>query len=128
MIVAGIGCSKGVSADEVSAALKAALDAHGLEKSDLGALATAAMKRDEQGITEAGRLLGLEIIIVAEDGLRAAGARTLSRSQASLEASGVPSLSEAAALAAAGEGGSLLGPRVAVGRVTCALARDGDRT
>ena len=127
MIVAGIGCSKGVSAAQVIAAVDAALGAYGLKKTDLSALATAAMKRDEQGIVQAGQSLGLEIVIVDEDVLRAAGARTLSRSQASLEASGLPSLSEAAALAAAGEGASLLGPRVAVGRVTCALARDGEK-
>ena len=39
---------------------------------------------------------------------------------------GVPSVSEAAALAAAGPGARLLGPRVAVGPATCALAVTGD--
>jgi cobalt-precorrin 5A hydrolase len=51
--------------------------------------------------------------------------RTLSHSEASLSAAGTPSVSEAAALAAAGEGARLAGPRIAVGPVTCAIAFGG---
>jgi len=40
---------------------------------------------------------------------------------------GVPSVSETAALAAAGEGVRLLGPRIVVGPVTCAIAISGDK-
>jgi len=43
----------------------------------------------------------------------------------SLQIAGVASVSEAAALAAAGEGARLAGPRLAVGRVTCAIAFGG---
>jgi cobalt-precorrin 5A hydrolase len=39
---------------------------------------------------------------------------------------GVPSVSEAAALAAAGPDARLIAPRVAVGPATCALAITGD--
>jgi cobalt-precorrin 5A hydrolase len=44
----------------------------------------------------------------------------------SLKVAGVESVSETAALAAAGEGAWLAGPRIAVGRVTCAIAHGGD--
>jgi cobalt-precorrin 5A hydrolase len=43
-----------------------------------------------------------------------------------LAVAGVPSVSEAAALAAAGPGARLIAPRVAVGPATCALAATGD--
>ena len=45
----------------------------------------------------------------------------------SLALAGVPSVSEAAALAAVGEGARLAGPRLATGRVTCAIAFGGGR-
>jgi cobalt-precorrin 5A hydrolase len=49
----------------------------------------------------------------------------LTHSELSQARAGVPSVSEAAALAAAGAGARLLGPRIAVGPVTCALAISG---
>lgn len=65
---------------------------------------------------------GLPVIAVPPEALRAA--RTLTRSAASLAARGTGSVAEAAALAAAGPGARLLGPRaVAPDRMaTCALA------
>jgi cobalt-precorrin 5A hydrolase len=47
-------------------------------------------------------------------------------SELSQTVAGVPSVSEAAALAAAGDGARLLGPRIVVGPVTCALATSKD--
>ncbi|NGO50535.1 cobalamin biosynthesis protein [Mesorhizobium camelthorni] len=54
------------------------------------------------------------------------GISTLTHSARSQAVAGSPSVSEAAALAAAGEGARLLGPRIVVGQVTCALATSGD--
>ncbi len=50
------------------------------------------------------------------------GVETITRSERSLAVAGVASVSEHAALAAAGDGARLLGPRTALGHVTCALA------
>ena len=58
MMVAGIGCRKGVAAAEVLAAVEAALAANGLDPAALSALATTAFKRDEEGIAAAARRLG----------------------------------------------------------------------
>ncbi|XIK08888.1 cobalamin biosynthesis protein [Mesorhizobium sp. AaZ16] len=55
-----------------------------------------------------------------------AAANTLTHSARSQAVAGTPSVAEAAALAAAGEGARLLGPRIVVGPVTCALATSGD--
>jgi hypothetical protein len=53
-------------------------------------------------------------------------AGTLTHSELSQALAGVPSVSEAAALGAAGDGARLLGPRTVAGPVTCALAISGD--
>jgi len=220
VIVAGIGSRKGVSAAEVVAAVDAALREHGLVRAQLAKLATTGFKRGEAGIFEAGRMMGLEVVVVdvkelpppltpphkgegdqvgasaipseteareALDspsplwgGVRGGGsgadhgavvAQSPSRSRAALDTSppdggeeggpssdrsappltclpassprergeertaptlslalaGVPSVSEAAALAAVGEGARLAGPRLATGRVTCAIAYGGGR-
>jgi len=123
MIVAGIGCRKGVSETEVLAAIDAALAVHGLAPC---ALAVAAAKAPEPAIHAAAHRLGIEVVVIARMELAQAGQRTLSHSVLSLEATGASSASEAAALAAAGAGAKLLGPRLAVGPVTCALASGGE--
>ena len=124
VIVAGIGCKKGVSAAQVLAAIEAAIVEHGLAGKSLSALATLPLKRNEAGIQEAGRQLGLPVLV--QDDQPALQAKVLTHSSASREASGSPSVSEAAALAAAGPSARLAGPRIAVGPVTCAIALSGD--
>jgi len=66
------------------------------------------------------------VIVVADDALEAASSGTLSRSELSQAQAGTPSVSEASALAAAGKGAKLLGPRTVLGAVTCAIAISGD--
>lgn len=123
MMVAGLGCRRGASATDVLAALQAALEAVGRERAALAALATSAPKAREAGLRKAAATLGLELHALPEAALRAAAPRCLTRSARALAATGLPSLAEAAALAGAGEGSLLLGPRVAAGRAaTCALA------
>ena len=126
MIVAGIGCRRDVRTDEVLAAIDAALAEHRMERNSLDALATAPLKREEAAIRMAGAFLSLDVIIAGEEALKAADNRTLGRSAPSLAAADVLSVSEAAALAVAGEGSVLLGPRLILGPVTCAIARSGD--
>ena len=126
MIVAGIGSRKGVTAADVLAAIDAALAAHGLTRAQIDRLATAPLKRDEPALGVASVAIGRELIIVDDGALRAASPRTLTHSELSLAMTGAPSVSEASALAAAGPASRLLGPRLVVGSVTCAIAVDGD--
>ncbi len=127
MIIAGIGSRKGVSVEDVLAAIETAVEAHGLAMSALSALATAILKQDEEAIPAAGRALSVPVIIVDDATLQAASPGTLSKSDLSQALAGTPSVSEAAALAAAGKGAKLMGPRTVVGPVTCALAISGDQ-
>ncbi|ESY76018.1 cobalamin biosynthesis protein [Mesorhizobium sp. M0051] len=126
MMVAGIGSRKGVRVEDVLAAIETALEAHGLAMTALSALATATLKKDEEAIPAAGRALRLPVIVVDDSALQAASPETLSHSDLSQDLAGTPSVSEASALAVAGKGARLLGPRTVLGPVTCAIAISGD--
>ena len=125
MIVAGLGCRKGTSDAQLAAALEAALATGGLALADVGTLATGGSKRDEPAIHSIARRLKLPLVIVGDMELQQAAPHCLTQSDISLRHAGVPSLCEASALAAAGDGAALLGPRIVLDGVTCALARGG---
>lgn len=126
MIIAGIGSRKGVSEQQVLDAISATLAEYQIKASQLDAIATARLKQHEEAIFSAGRKLGLEVLVIGDVELAEAGKKTSSRSDLSLTLTGAPSVSEAAALAAAGQGARLLGPRRVLESVTCALAQSGD--
>ena len=103
MIVAGIGCRKGVSEADVLAAIEAGCRENGVIAADIEALAIAEAKSDEPAIHAAAQRLGRIVVIVGRESLERVEARTLSGSALSLQTTGTSSASEAAALAAAGE-------------------------
>jgi len=121
MIVAGVGCRKTVSAEQVEAAIEAALLSHQLAAHELYAIAVPATKAAEACVAAVAAARGVDLVLVVQSALEAADARTLTRSERSRDALNVQSASEAAALAAAGPNARLLSPRLAVGPVTCAL-------
>jgi len=125
MIVAGVGCRAGASAGEIEAAIAAALDRAGLANGTLDMIATSQAKACEPGIAAAASARGTKLVVVPQAALEAAGARTVTRSERVAALTGVPSVAEAAALAAGGPQARLLAPRVAVGPATCALAVTG---
>lgn len=125
MIVAGIGCRKGAMASEVNAAIDAALIEAKKSPEALASIATSDGKGSEAGLIEAAAERGLQLHLVKPAALEAAGKRTQSFSPRVQEMFGVPSVAEAAALAAAGPHSTLLTPRVIVGPVTCAIAGPG---
>jgi cobalt-precorrin 5A hydrolase len=122
VIVAGIGCRKGATVDEVEAAIEAALKAAGRAPEALSLIATSDGKGGEPGIVAASLARGVPLVLVGPADLEAAGTRTQSSSPRVLALTGVPSVAEAAALAAAGPTARLLLPRIVVGPVTCAFA------
>jgi cobalt-precorrin 5A hydrolase len=139
MIVAGIGCRKGASAADIEAVIAAALDRAGLPATALGAIATTVAKAGEAGIAAAAEVRGVPLRVVDEFALAAASARAVTHSKRVLALTGVPSVAEAAALAAAGRAGAPAGtangssggprlvlPRIALGPATCALAETED--
>jgi cobalt-precorrin 5A hydrolase len=125
MIVAGVGCRKGTAGAEIEAAIAAALARAGLGIAAVRVVATSAVKSGEPGIAAAAASIGVPLVFVAQDELAAAGARAATRSERVLAHTGVPSVAEAAALAAGGPAARLIAPRIAVGPATCALADSG---
>jgi cobalt-precorrin 5A hydrolase len=122
MIVAGIGCRKGARAEEIDAAIETALGQAGCAPDTLSLVATSDGKGNEPGIIEAAAARNVRLVLVRPADLHAAGPRTQSFSPRVKELMGVPSVAEAAALAACGPTATLLLPRLVVGPITCAIA------
>jgi cobalt-precorrin 5A hydrolase len=122
MIVAGVGCRRSAPAADIETAIRTALERAGIAADALDAIATIPAKGAEAGIAAAAEKLGVGVVLVPEAELKAAGARTATRSERVLALTGVPSVAEAAALAAAGPSACLISPRLVVGAATCALA------
>ena len=122
MIVAGIGCRKGASAANISAAIDDALTRAGLAAQALDLIAAPEFKAGENGLAAAAVVRGVPLVLIAKARLEEAGARTKIRSERVRSLVGVPSVAEAAALAAGGPAARLLVPRITLGAATCALA------
>ncbi len=122
VIAAGVGCRKGAEASEIEAAIAAALERAGRPLARIDLVATSTGKRGEKGIADAAHARGVRLVFVAPADLEIASARGATWSARVLALAGVPSVAEAAALAACGPKGRLILPRIVVGPVTCALA------
>ncbi len=119
VLYVGVGCRRGVSADEVLKAVERVLEEAGLARESVAALATAEAKRDETGLKEAARLLGVPLLVLPHEVLQRVPAGVLSPSAAQ-EHLGLPGVAEPAALVASA--GVLLVPKQRVGRCTVAVA------
>jgi cobalt-precorrin 5A hydrolase len=122
MIAAGIGCKRGAAASDIEAAIHAALASARIEADALDVIATIEAKSAETGIRTAAAKLGVTLMVVPELELFAANGRVETHSERVAVLSGVGSVAEAAALAAAGPASTLIVPRLIVGAATCALA------
>lgn len=121
-MVAGVGCRGHAVADDIVAAVDAALSEHGLARGALSGLAVLAGRAAFAAIREAAGRLGLPLSVADAAALQRAACGILTHSTHSQRATGFGSASEAAALAVAGAGARLLGPRVVTGPATCAIA------
>ena len=122
MIVAGIGCGRETSSDDIVSLIFVALSNFGIAQENLTAIATETSKADERAIASAARLLSIPILRCPVADLGRVADRVLTRSLRVQEIKGVPSIAEASALVAAGPNARLLGARVAANKVTCAIA------
>jgi cobalt-precorrin 5A hydrolase len=113
-LVVGLGARKGVTSEEVLDALDAALRAAGRGREEIGVLATARLKKDERGITEAAEILGKNVVYLPEEVLNAQEPSTPSRASGL----GLAGVAEPAVLALAER---LVLAKRAYGRVTVAL-------
>ena len=127
MIIAGLGFSSKARESDLLQTVRAALAAHGLNTDDLGLIASIEEKRTSSALNATARELGVSLKFATFNALESvAENRFETHSELSMEKTGLPSVSEAAALACAGDTGVLLGARLIKGLVTCALAKTAD--
>jgi len=120
MIVAGVGCRRGVAGAAIAALVRRAASVAGCEP--VVVVAAAAFKADEAGVAAAASVLGVPVVWVGDEALAAVQGMCVTRSDRVAAAVGVASVAEGCALAAAGDGARLVLARIAADGVTCALA------
>ena len=120
-VIAGVGCRRGCSAEDIVSALHRACAQTG-RQADV--LAFPAFKSNEPGLHEAARRLDLPFILVDAIALSAAQDHCVTYSPRAKRTVGVGSVAEGCAFAAAGPGGRLLLARITGGAATCVLAEE----
>lgn len=124
-LVAGLGASRCVHADEAAALLDQALAGAGLSPASLRLLATADVKADEPGLVELAARLGLRLETYPAAALAAVDVPNPSEVVAA--AVGTPSVAEAAALLPPGCPAELVVAKTASAMATVAVARHAPR-
>jgi cobalt-precorrin 5A hydrolase len=104
IVAIGVGCRAGVAGEPI-----------------------AALARRAPGLIEAARIIGIALTPLPLAALNAQAEGILTPSAAAQARFGAPNIAEAAALAGAGVGGRLLGPRLAAHGATCAIALSPER-
>lgn len=123
-VVAGLGCRRGCSLDELLELLIHSLARHELTLDSLAGLASIAHKHDEVGLLGLAERLGLELTLFSPEQLSAFQARA-GGSAISQAATGSPAVAEPCALALAARRGTSarpLGEKNRSASATCALA------
>ena len=126
IVAIGVGCRAGVAGEAIAALARRAL-AEAAAPEGERRMFTLDTKADEPGIIEAARLLRAKLTPLPLAALNAQADRILTPSVAAQARFGAPNIAEAAALAGAGEGARLLGPRLAARGATCAVALSPER-
>ncbi|MGE3944116.1 MAG: precorrin-3B C(17)-methyltransferase [Alphaproteobacteria bacterium] len=123
VLALGIGCERGVAAEEVAALARETLAEAGLAAEAVAAIVSIDLKADEAAVHELANALGVPARFFPASRLLAETGRLTIRSEAAFRATGCWGVAEGAALAAAGPDGALLVPRRQSHRATCAVAR-----
>jgi cobalt-precorrin 5A hydrolase len=117
----GIGCRRGKSFSELRAFAEKVLEEHGIDISDVGAVATIDIKKDEEGIVRLSEYLRAPLITF-EASVLARVPGSFSSSERVLRAVGVDNVCERAAAAAAGRDHELAVKKTAADGMTIAVA------
>jgi len=119
----GIGCERDVAPETAVAAAGAALEAAGLARGALAAVGSIDVKADEPAVHAVADAFGVPLRLFAPDMLEAETPRLGNPSKLVFRTVGCHGVAEAAALALAGDGASLVVPKQASHGVTVAIAR-----
>jgi cobalt-precorrin 5A hydrolase len=126
VIAVGIGCRRDVSAQQVKAAVQHVLAQAGVELQQVHGLFTAEFKREQAALRSAAADLCKPLTFLSLADLAEHRDAVYTQSAHVIERCGLPSVAETAALAGARALAAgrvrLLGPRLVLVGVTCALA------
>lgn len=117
--IVGVGCRKGVSAEEVSEAISDVLDSAGITKDEVLAYTTTEKKLDEKGLIEGVRMLGGNLVFVSDDMINAETPASGSRATDHI---GLVGVAEPSALSLSKRKEIIMSKKI-VGRVTVAIVR-----
>ena len=117
-VIVGIGARRGVTAQEVCAAIECALRDSGLTLNSVRMFVSSRLKEDEIGIIDAIRSLGREIAFLDDETISAC----TPRSPSAASRFGLVGVAEPSALALSNEKELIL-EKMSYGRVTIAIAR-----
>ncbi|UUX92830.1 cobalt-precorrin 5A hydrolase [Methanoplanus endosymbiosus] len=115
--IVGIGCRRGVSADEVTGAILKALDMAGIEKNDVLVYSTAVLKKDEKGLISAIRNLSGNLVFVTDEDINSENPESGSRATDKI---GLKGVAEPSALALS-KNKKIILKKTVFGRVTIAV-------
>ncbi len=122
-LVLGLGCERGVDADEAIDLAERAIARTGLAAGCLAAVASIDLKADEAAVHAVARHFDVPAVFFSAKQLEAEKARLASPSEVVFAEVGCHGVAEGAALACAGAEGELLVPKTKSKRVTAAIAR-----
>ncbi|HEY9163289.1 MAG TPA: precorrin-3B C(17)-methyltransferase, partial [Magnetovibrio sp.] len=117
----GVGCERGCDTAELTALVENTLHSNGLAKSSIACVASIDVKSDEAAVLELAASLGVPARFFSAEQLNAQAPRLQNPSDVVLAEVGCPGVSEGAALASVGDGGSLLVAKHKSKRATCAV-------
>ena len=119
ILIAGVGCERGTSAEEVIGLIASTLSTAGLSPLSLAAIASVDIKADEAALHAAAEHFGVPLRLFNVGELDAERSRLVTPSSIVEAEIGTPGVAEAAALKA----GSLAAPKRKSARATCAIGR-----
>jgi cobalt-precorrin 5A hydrolase/cobalt-precorrin 5A hydrolase/precorrin-3B C17-methyltransferase len=126
VIAVGVGASRGCPEIELEALVDGALGAAGVGPDNVDVLASATVKADEPAVLALAAAHGWAVRFFGAQALAAVAVPTPSATVA--RHVGTPSVAEAAALLAAGDGAELVLVKQRSAHATCAIARGGGGT
>jgi len=115
--IVGIGCRRGVSADEVTDAVLRALKIAGIERENVLAYTTTVLKRNEEGLIQAVRNLSGNLVFVSDEEINSENPESDSRAEDKI---GLKGVAEPSALTLSKRKKIILNKQV-FGRVTIAV-------
>ncbi len=124
-LAVGVGFRRAASAATLAGLVGEAIARLPAGLADLPATLATIAEKDRPALRDAAALLGLPVIVLPKSALAGTEDRITVASAAARACLGIPSVAEAAALAAAGPGARLVVTRIATADATCAIALSG---